>query len=54
VRSSVPVAASPENSAARAAMLLVFVLLMVIDVPLGTPWTACFEQMAARMLIVVT
>jgi hypothetical protein len=52
VRSSAPVAASPANSAARAAMSALFELLIVIAVPLGMLWTLCLAQIAARMPVV--
>jgi hypothetical protein len=48
------VAASPENSAARAAMLPGFELVIVIDVLLGTLLTLCLEQIADRTSLVVT
>ena len=56
VRSSAPVAASPANSAARAAMLTpdeTSELLTVIAEPAGRLWTPCLAQIADRTLLVV-
>jgi hypothetical protein len=54
VRSSASVGANPENSAAKAAMLVENELAMVIFVPLGMAVTACLAQMAVRRAVVVT
>jgi hypothetical protein len=53
VLSSAPVAARPANSAALAPKLAAPELVTVIDEPLASGWTLCFEQMAAlpRLLL---